>query len=193
MSGYLLADYVSRQQREDEQPRVLRRARELFTRITHGRYELSVHEADPPEFRAKDTAQNRGLALDELSSGTRLQLLLAARVAFVEQQEQAVRVPLILDETLGNSDDRRAGEIIDAVIEICRQGRQVFYFTAQHDEVGKWRKLLGESPQVAHHEVDLAEVRQFSETERVPPMEFDPPNTGGNTVAGRTGLGDLRS
>ena len=175
VSGYVLADYVSRQQREEEQPRVLRRARELFTRITHGRYELSVHEADPPEFRAKDTAQNQGLALDELSSGTRLQLLLAARVAFVEQQEQAFKVPLILDETLGNSDERRAAEIIDAVIEICCQGRQVFYFTAQHDEVGKWRRLLRESGQVEHHEVDLAAVRQFSETERVPPVEFDPP------------------
>jgi len=175
VSGHVLADYVSRQQREEEQPRVLRRARELFTRITHGRYELHVHEADPPEFRAKDTAQNQGLALDELSSGTRLQLLLAARVAFVEQQEQAFKVPLILDETLGNSDERRAGEIIDAVIEICSQGRQVFYFTAQHDEVGKWRRLLRESGQVEHHEVDLAEVRQFSETERVPPLEFDPP------------------
>ncbi len=175
VSGFVLADYVSRQQREDEQPRVLRRARELFTKITQGRYELHVHDADPPEFRAKDTALNRGLALDELSSGTRLQLLLAARVAFVEQQEQAVRVPLILDETLGNSDERRAGEIIDAVVEICRQGRQVFYFTAQHDEVGKWRRRLRDSGQVPHHEVDLAQVRQFSETERVPPMEFEPP------------------
>ena len=175
VSGYVLADYVSRQQQEEEQPRVLRRARELFTRITHGRYELHVHEADPPEFRAKDTAQNQGLGLDELSSGTRLQLLLAARVAFVEQQEQAVKVPLILDETLGNSDERRAAEIIDAVIEICCQGRQVFYFTAQHDEVGKWRRLLRESGQVDYHEIDLAEVRQFSETERVPPVEFDPP------------------
>jgi energy-coupling factor transporter ATP-binding protein EcfA2 len=175
VSGHVLADYVSRQQREEEEPRVLRRARELFTRITHGRYELSVHEADPPEFRAKDTSENRGLALDELSSGTRLQLLLAARVAFVEQQEQAVKVPLILDETLANSDERRASDIIKAVIEICCQGRQVFYFTAQQDEVGKWRRLLRESGQVEYHEVDLAEVRQFSETERVPPVEFDPP------------------
>ena len=175
VAGFVLAEYVSQQQREEEQPRVLRRARELFTRITHGRYELNVREADPPEFRAKDTAQNQGLALDELSSGTRLQLLMAARVAFVEQQEQAFKVPLILDETLGNSDERRAAEIIEAVIEICSEGRQVFYFTAQHDEVGKWRRQLRESSRVEYHEVDLAEVRHFSETERVPPVEFDPP------------------
>ena len=61
----------------------------------------------------------------------------AVRVAFLEQDESA-RLPLLLDETLGTSDDGRAGAIIDSVIEIAREGRQVFYFTAQHDEVGKW-------------------------------------------------------
>ena len=172
--GSVLADFVIEHQQE-ELPGVLKRARSLFARITHGRYELHVHQADPPEFRAFDTSRNDGLALDELSSGTRLQLLLAVRVAFVEQQEQGIKVPLVLDETLGNSDERRAREIIDAVIEICRDGRQVFYFTAQHDEVGKWRELLRRCEDVPSRLIDLAELRQFSEAERVPPIRFDRP------------------
>jgi uncharacterized protein YhaN len=172
--GSVLADFVVEHQQE-ELPGVLKRARSLFARITHGRYELHVHQADPPEFRAFDTSRCEGLALDELSSGTRLQLLLAVRVAFVEQQEQGVKVPLVFDETLGNSDERRAREIIDAVIEICRDGRQVFYFTAQHDEVGKWRELLRRCADVPNRLIDLAEIRKFSEAERVPPIEFDRP------------------
>ena len=172
--GSVLADFVMEHQ-QAELPGVLKRARSLFARITHGRYELHVHQADPPEFRAFDTSRNEGLALDELSSGTRLQLLLAVRVAFVEQQEQGLKVPLILDETLGNSDERRAREIIDAVIEICRDGRQVFYFTAQHDEVGKWRELLRRCEDVPSRLIDLAELRKFSEAERVPPIRFDRP------------------
>ncbi|NQT40339.1 MAG: hypothetical protein HQ581_22790 [Planctomycetes bacterium] len=173
--GNVLADHIAHHEQETELPAVLRRARELFAKITHGRYELHVDQGNPPEFRALETAGRVGLALEELSSGTRLQLLLAVRVAFVERQEQGVTVPLILDETLGNSDERRAREIIDAVIEICRDGRQVFYFTAQHDEVGKWRELLRSYDDVPSHEIDLAEVRQFSHTERVPPIEFEAP------------------
>jgi uncharacterized protein YhaN len=175
VAGHLLADYLARQQRDTEQPGILRRARELFTKITRGRYELQVHEGDRPEFRALETSRRETLGLDELSAGTRLQLLLAARVAFVERQEQGVKIPLILDETLGNSDEQRAEQIIGAVIEICREGRQVFYFTAQQDELYKWRTLRRHGAGVAYHEVDLAEVRQFSHTERVPPMEFEPP------------------
>lgn len=173
--GNVLADYIDRQERDSELPLVLRRARELFARITHGRYELHVQPGDPPEFRAKDTARGVGLSLDELSSGTRLQLLLAVRVAFVERQEQGVKVPLILDETLGNSDERRAQEIIDAAMEICRDGRQVFYFTAQQDEVSKWRQFLASSDDVPHQLIDLAEVRNFSESDRIPAVEYERP------------------
>ncbi len=181
--GSVLADYVMEHQQQDL-PGILRRARDLFARITHGRYELHVHQGDPPEFRALRHDAARGLALDELSSGTRLQLLLAVRVAFVEMQEQRVKVPLVLDETLGNSDERRAREIIDALIEICRDGRQVFYFTAQHDEVGKWRHLLERCDQVPNKLIDLAEVRRLSEAERAPVRDPRPRTGAGSPPAG---------
>ena len=43
-----------------------------------------------------------------MSVGERVQLLLAVRIAFLEQDERT-RVPLLLDEVLGTSDDARAG------------------------------------------------------------------------------------
>ena len=39
----------------------------------------------------------------QLSSATRVQLMLAVRVAFVESQERRVALPLLLDETLGTA------------------------------------------------------------------------------------------
>jgi len=173
MVGHVLVDYLKRQQRECDRPLVFQKAQESFVRITHGRYKLDIDERDPPRLRAIDTSTSRGQALDELSSGTRLQLLLSVRVAYIEQQEQGLRLPLVFDETLGNSDERRAGEIIDAAIELCRDGRQLFYLTAQWDEVAKWRSVLQDKyPGVPFAEVDLAERRGFSEQERIPPVEL---------------------
>jgi len=173
MVGNVLTEYLKRQQHERDRPLVFRKAQDSFVRITHGRYKLDVDESDPPQLRAIDTSTGRGQALDELSSGTRLQLLLSVRVAFIEQQERGPKLPLIFDETLGNSDERRAGEIIDAAIELCRDGRQLFYLTAQWDEVAKWRTVLQDKhPDVPFTEVDLAERRGFSEQERIPPVEL---------------------
>ncbi len=168
VAGWVLADFVQTRTRDVDRPRVFHRARELFARITHGRYELGVDGTNPPHFRARDTVTGTGHALDELSSGTRLQLLLAVRVAFVEQQERGPMLPLILDETLGNSDEHRARAIIDATVQIAREGRQVLYLTAQHDEVRKWQSIMADCQDVEFALIDLAQVRGLSDFERMP-------------------------
>ena len=145
--GQLLADRVARTAREQQLPPVLHRARDLFGAITKHRFELAFDAVDG-QFLARDTVRDRGFTLDQLSSGTRVQLLLSVRVAFVEQQELGVRLPLVLDEVLANSDDERAHAIAEAVLHLCREGRQVFYFTAQADEVAKWRRLAASNPDV---------------------------------------------
>jgi hypothetical protein len=176
VAGDLLCDLLDAEQREFEQPAVLERARHLFGRITHGRYRLDVSAAGEgePAFHAVETARSRVLPLDQLSGGTRLQLLFAVRLAFLEMQESQWKLPIVLDETLGNSDEARAEQIIDAAIEICRQGRQIFYLTAQHDEVSKWRRRLKSCPDIRWKDLDLAEVRNFSAVERVPVVDYEP-------------------
>ncbi len=143
--GHALADFVADETRDQHLPQVFKRAREVLADITDDRFRL---EFDEGTFRAFDAVKGRGYGLDELSSGTRLQLLLAIRLAFAEQQEVGVRLPLLLDEALANSDDERAGAIVEAVLRLCRQGRQVFYFTAQAEEVAKWRRLAQDHPDV---------------------------------------------
>lgn len=161
VAGHTLVEFLGRQQRDRERPAVFQKAQELFVEITHGQFRLDIDESDPPGFRAFDTQQRRGLALEELSSGTRLQLVLAVKLAFIERQESGPKFPLILDETLANSDERRAREIIEAATEICRAGRQVFYLTAQYDEVQKWRRMLSGHEVVPTKLVNLAEVREL--------------------------------
>lgn len=137
----LIFELVQNRNREVNRPPVFRIANELFISFTNGAYSLELDD-ESDEFTAVEAETGRAVRLDNLSSGTRVQLLLAVRLAFIEESEQGVRLPIILDETLGNTDDIRARAIIDATIEIARRGRQVFYFTAQHDEIGKWSDAL---------------------------------------------------
>ena len=136
--GHRLAEAVAEETRDEHLPRVFGRARDLLADITADRYRLTFRDG---AFRAEDTARGWTHGLDELSAGTRLQLLLAVRLAFVEAQEAGLRLPLLLDEALANSDDDKATAIAQAVFRLCALGRQVFYFTARADEVATWRRL----------------------------------------------------
>jgi uncharacterized protein YhaN len=142
ITGRLLADTLKEELQQQNMPKVFKEADRLFNRITKGRYNLKVVGREKPEFYAFDTVDGFSKSLDELSSGTRIQLLMAVRLAFVETQETSVKLPILADELLANSDDIRAGAIIDALTEISRDGRQVFYFTAQSNEVAKWEEQL---------------------------------------------------
>ena len=169
--GDLLLTTVQQETRDAALPIVFHRARELFAIITRGKYELQFEAGPPPEFTSLDTSSGLSLSLDQLSSGTRVQLLMAIRLAFVENVEIGPRLPVILDETLGNSDEFRASAIIDAAIDICKHGRQVFYFTAQGDEVARWQHRVEAMPaqtRPAIRVIELADVRRDAGFERLP-------------------------
>lgn len=182
--GSLLVNEIDKANRSTNMPEVFHQAERIFSQITRGRYRLLIDSQSPPSFRAFDTSLERGQSLEEISSGTRLQIMMAVRLAFVERQETGLKIPLLMDECLGNSDDTRAQTIIDSVIELCREGRQVFYFTAQHDEVGKWLNTL-QKTDIPHKVIDLAEVRNFLDSEKLPqldlpsPQHYHPPDPNG--------------
>lgn len=156
-AGHALARFVADETRDRELPEVFHRARDMFQQVTKGQYRLEFDGGQPPTFRAFDTVGERMHSLDELSSGTRLQLLLAVRVAFVEKEERDLAVPLVFDETLANSDDLRARSLIDVIRRFADRGRQVFYFTAQRDEVRKWRSVLDEEGENSARFIPLAD------------------------------------
>lgn len=137
-----IGQVILEQLREDaikNAPPVFEQARKNFQRVTDGRYSLIIPQNDI--FRARDHHRDLDFDLTKLSSATRVQLLLSVRLAFVETQETNYRLPLTLDETLANSDDQRAQAIIQTISTLS-ENRQVFYFTAQKDEVEKWSDLV---------------------------------------------------
>ncbi|MEX2526465.1 MAG: AAA family ATPase [Gemmatimonadota bacterium] len=172
--GWTVAEFVHDETKDHDRPAVFHRARELLATVTLGRYELQFKDSETPEFTALDTRHNEVKSLGQLSSGTRIQLLLAVRLAFVEQQEQGPMLPILLDETLANTDDIRARAIIDTVIEIARRGRQVFYVTAQNDEVRKWAAALenGDETDPPYQFINLAKRRSLTEELKAPKVEY---------------------
>ncbi len=168
--GNVLVEHLQEASIEADRPMVFERARELLATITREQYRLDFDDRHGT-FRAFDTKRQLGLSLDELSSGTRVQLLLAVRLAFVDVREQTVKPPLVLDETLANSDDARATAIIESLIELARNGRQVFYFTAQGHEVGKWRDVLADVDEESYRLIDIAAVRDFERGVTAPELD----------------------
>lgn len=154
-TGDLIISQLKKETQNQNRPRVFKRANEIFNKITNGRYELLLEEKEGTNFRAYDTVLRLGQNLSELSTGTRVQLLLSVRLAYVETVESAIKLPLLADELLANSDDERAQAIIESLIEISREGRQVFYFTAQVDEIGKWMRFLNEQTDLEHKIIQL--------------------------------------
>lgn len=146
MTGNLISRKLKQISREHNGSAVFERANQLFNRITNGRYELLLDEGDNIAFKAYDTVNCQGQELGILSTGTRIQLLLSVRLAFIESQEMDIKLPVIADEILANSDDQRAQQIIEALVEISKEGRQVFYFTSQTDEIGKWQNYQSSDP-----------------------------------------------
>ncbi|MDG5800976.1 hypothetical protein QA597_11455 [Marinilabiliaceae bacterium ANBcel2] len=143
ITGKIVTDVIKEESDKKNQPKVLQRASELFVNITHGKYKIKVIEENSSAiFKAIDVNNRNTLAMEQMSTGTRIQLLIAVRLAFVEMQEREVAYPVLADELLANSDDERAQVIINSLLEISRDGRQIFYFTAQSDEILKWEEAL---------------------------------------------------
>ena len=180
--GSVLADHVARTARERQVPAVVRRAGEILETITAHRYTLTFDPATSG-FVAQDRERDRGVPLDELSSGTRVQVLLSVRLAFVEQYELGARLPLVLDELLANSDEARAAAIAEAVFRLSRDGRQVFYLTSQPDEVVKWERLASTYGDVPFALVALGPGRKEVPPEAVPQIATSvPPGPEGYTA-----------
>ena len=160
--GQTLVDWLAEESTSDRTSDVFVEASSMLDKITQGQLTLGVSQSGKEEFFVTASGNERR-ELDQLSVGERVQVLLSIRMAFLGHSELAV-LPLVLDETLGTSDDDRAHDIIKSVLELASLGRQVFYFTAQTDEVAKWKLLLEKYPSLESRFIDLD--AQFDHTIR---------------------------
>ena len=154
----VLLDDVEQAFEAESKPEILRRAGEIFAEVTAHAFELQFRT--DRTFAARDTSQGAVRALGELSSGTRMQLLLALRLAWTEAQERGgATLPLFLDEALTTSDEERFAVMARSLERIATaedgRQRQIFYLSARRDEAALWVHATGSEPPL----IDLAEVR----------------------------------
>lgn len=149
-----------------DQPAVLREAKRLFAVFTKDRFELGIEAGagETPRFHAIDVSNGRRVSIAELSTGTRTQLLLAARLAFLEASEGERRLPVFLDEVLGYSDPERFRAVVESLRAVAREGRQIVYLTCQPSDVAAWRSILGASDSGLEI-VELGRVEQAFEAD----------------------------
>lgn len=118
-------------------PRIAKRAQELFSRLTDGRYEkvmlaedLSIHVSAQSEATLRSSQWR--------SDGTVDQLYLALRLAVAE--ELTPDAPLVLDDAMVRFDDNRLRTALHILTEMA-DNKQILLFTCQ----GRERKLQGEA------------------------------------------------
>ena len=160
-AGKFLIDAVEEEFEQIQMPRVFERARSHFSAFTHHNYELRLaKEAKAPRLFAVELRSGEGRGLDELSDGTRAQLLLAARIAFAEEVEQGKTLPLFLDEALDQSDPARFEAIVRSLGRIANdQDRQIFYLTSDPLDIDRIRLALAEENCEIAAAIDLGLIR----------------------------------
>ncbi len=158
-------------------PPLLERARGWLARFTRGAYTLHV-DPKAAAFHAYDTALGTPVALEALSDGTRIQLLLAVRLAALEHKEQAsggVPFPLVLDEALATADPVRFRAVAAALFELVDAGRQVLYLTAQPGEAAAWRDAAAALERPAPVLVALGRSASDAPWRAPAPLDIAPP------------------
>ncbi len=175
-AGCFLLGQVEAEHDQASRPAVLNRAMAYFSAFTRNQYELVEPRTDGEEFRALDTKTRVGLALSQLSDGTRIQLILAVRLAFALHAEGDLQLPLMLDEVLSTADPERFAAVADSLKILASDGRQIFYLTANPADAAHWSALGTASTQGPPKIIDLSAIREIEQA-AIDPTTFAPPTT----------------
>lgn len=136
-----LLDKTAREYQKLKEPAVFEKAGILFSLFTHGKYNLSSFlQGSEPIFEVLDTVSFEKRPLATLSRGTRMQLVLAVRLAFATLEEKEI-MPIFLDEAFHTSDTLRFDAIATAFSSLVKEGRQLFYFTSRHQDIDLWKAV----------------------------------------------------
>lgn len=119
---------------KNKQPEVVKQAGHYFRLITGGQYSNIRVALDSGEVAVFD-AREASKKIDQLSRGTREQLLISLRLGFIEGYEkQSEPLPVIVDEVLVNFDPDRAQHTANILQEFAKN-RQVLLFTCRPETI----------------------------------------------------------
>jgi uncharacterized protein YhaN len=120
---------VLEQYREKHQDPVLSHASELFRRLTLGRFSRLQVGLEERRLECVEAMDGKGLEVEQLSTGTRMQLFLALKLASLEQYlKTAPPLPLVLDDVLVEWDDERSRVALGVLAEFSERV-QILLFT----------------------------------------------------------------
>jgi len=123
----ILHEVKSRYEQE-KQPKVIRNSSRYFKKITMDNYEKVRVSLDEKEVAVYDSTGG-SKKINQLSRGTKEQLLISLRLGFIEEYEkQSEPLPLIVDEVMVNFDPYRARQITGIFREFA-ENRQILMFT----------------------------------------------------------------
>ena len=127
----ILGDVKTKYEKE-QQPEVIKNSSAYFGKITRDRYKrisVSLDEKAVVVFDSSEASKK----IEQLSRGTKEQLLISLRLGFIEEYEkQAEPLPIIVDEVLVNFDPYRARQTAEILREFGKD-RQVLIFTCHPD------------------------------------------------------------
>jgi uncharacterized protein YhaN len=114
---------------EEGQAGVVRYAGDIFAAITDGEYSGIAASMDADAYSALHRSGERRDPEKQLSQGTREQLYLALRLAYIKNHAvQAESVPVVMDDILVNFDPVRAANTAKVLADFAREN-QILFFT----------------------------------------------------------------
>lgn len=135
----ILRASIRRFERE-HQSELIASASRLFRAMTNERYERIERRLDGSLFAVR--AGGRALSPDALSTGTREQLFVALRLAYVEHyQKSAESLPVVLDDVFVNFDEERTRGAL-AALALFSTSTQVLFFTCHRSLVELVREVV---------------------------------------------------
>ena len=90
-----LVGWLKKQRDTQDTPELLIKVKDNFNKFTDHQYKLTVIDGS---FVIRDLKSGVQHELDTLSDGTRIQLLFAAKFAYIQHIEKEERLPIFLDE-----------------------------------------------------------------------------------------------
>jgi len=130
---------VREQYEKEKQPVIIQSSGRYFKNITAGRYERIHVALDKREITVFDSRE-ASKTIEQLSRGTREQLLVSLRLGFIEEYEtNAEPLPVIMDDILVNFDLKRAHKTAEILQEFAKN-RQVIIFTC-HNSTKEYFKM----------------------------------------------------
>ncbi|KUK79713.1 MAG: Uncharacterized protein XD95_0184 [Microgenomates bacterium 39_7] len=103
-----------------------------FNKITQGRYTQVYYDQDQHQIQV-ETASNKILKAQQLSSGTYDQLYFSIRISLGEKILQGEKGFFIMDDPFLKADQVRLKKQLQMLLELSVDGWQVIYFTAKEE------------------------------------------------------------